>query len=242
MQSSAPPSIVLDDVVVAAPGGRRLLGPVSLRVAAGERVAVVGPSGAGKSLLAACVADTLPADLTRSGTVTTGRVALVPQDDATALNPLVPVGRQVARPLRAHLPGRGARRTEVERLLALVGLEEPAAVARRCPAELSGGQRQRACLALAVACRAGTVVSDEATTALDVVTEAGVLDVLAGLDATLLVVTHDLTVAARTCERVLVVDDGRVVEDAALDVLLDDPVHPVARDLVQHARLRVGVR
>ncbi len=226
-------------MVVATPGGRTLLGPVDLHVAAGERVAVLGVSGAGKSLLAAALTDTLPADLVRSGSVRTGtsRVALVQQDTAAALNPLVRVGAQVGRPLRRTVRDRATRARRTEALLARAGLEDPSTVARRYPGELSGGQRQRACLALALACGSPVIVADEATSALDVVTEAAVLTVLAELPATLALVTHDLAAARRTCDRAVVVDAGRVVEDAPLATLLAAPRHPAARELVRHHRL-----
>jgi len=173
------------------------------------------------------------------------RVAAVGQDPAAALNPLVPVGAQLALPLR-H---RGLRGRELDRrrgeLLAAVGLTGDR-VLRSCPGELSGGQRQRVCLAMALASRAGLLVADEPTTALDLVTQAQVVAVLreATRDSALLFITHDLAVAAALCDRAVVLHRGAVVEDAPITRLLTSPQHEQTAALVAAARagaLPVGV-
>lgn len=217
----------VEDLVVRDASGRVLLGPVSLTVAAGERVAVLGGSGAGKSLLAASLGATLPPGLLATGRVRTGGswrhpadvraggVALVHQESATSLHPLYRVGTQLDR--AARLGRRRASATgrpvpEVDALLEQVGLD-PTAVRRRLPAELSGGQRQRTCLALALACRPDLLVADEPTTALDTVTEADVASLLAALpahDTALVLVTHDHALADRCTDRAVVLEDGRV--------------------------------
>ena len=233
-----------------------LLHGVDLQVRAGERVAVIGASGSGKSLTAAAVRGDLAPGLRARGSVRVLghevlevpgarrepglRPAAVLQDPSAALHPLVAVGAQVAMPLRARGTRRGEVRAAVLDLLASVGLEEPERVADGRPAELSGGQRQRAALAVALACESPLLVADEPTTALDTVTQAAVLDVLARRTGrggpALLLITHDLAVAAALCSRVVVVAGGRVVEQGALVDVLAAPAHPVTRALVTAVR------
>ncbi|RII85611.1 ABC transporter ATP-binding protein, partial [Clavibacter michiganensis] len=128
---------------------------------------------------------------------------------------------------------RGDARREVRELLAEVGIEDPDGALPAFAAELSGGQRQRVCLALALLCRADLLLADEPTTALDVVTQARVVDVIRRrLDATgqaLLFITHDLAVAAALCDRVVVLEAGRVVEAASMRELVRRPRHPYSR-------------
>lgn len=201
-----------------------LLHGVSLTLAPGERVALVGRSGSGKSLTAAAIAGTLPATATVSGVVAVDgspsrrSVALVGQSSLFALNPLVPVGRQLARPWRARGQGRAATRERVAGAMAAVGLT--ADLAARLPGELSGGQRQRVCIALAVATGAPVLVADEPTTALDTLNQRLVLDAFAAVSASLLLITHDVAVAAEVCDRVLVMAEGRVVEDLVVADLI----------------------
>jgi len=239
---------------------------VDLRVGAGERVALVGASGSGKSLTAQAVLGTLPAGSAVDGVVELGgramraaaprqrlgRVAAVQQDSLAALNPLVPVGAQLVGALRAArargsaadagLLTRADARREVLALLDEVGIEDPAGALPAFAAELSGGQRQRACLALALCCGADLLLADEPTTALDVVTQARVVDVIRRrLDATgqaLLFITHDLAVAAALCDRAVVLEAGRVVEAATMRDLVRHPRHAYSRALVAAASRR----
>lgn len=213
-----------------------------MSLAAGERVALVGRSGSGKSLTSSAIAGTLPPTAHVSGQVlldgrptdradrTAGPgVAVVGQDTRTALNPLVPIGRQLARPWRARGLDRGAARAEVAASLESVGLT--ADLHARLPGELSGGQRQRVCIALAVATGAPVLVADEPTTSLDTVSQRLVLDALAIVPATLLLITHDLAVAAGACDRVLVMAEGRSVDDVTVDDLLAGRCGPEGRAL-----------
>ncbi len=229
------------DLSVALPD-RRLLDGIGFDVAAGERVGVVGSSGAGKSQLVAALLGLTPPDLAVTGSVLVegtevvgagpaawrplrGRAtALVAQDPGTALDPLSRVGRQVALPLRARGVGRAEAARRADALLAEVGLP---GTARRFPGQLSGGQRQRVALALALVGAPRLLVADEPTSALDPTVQAGVLDLLdrvTGPDrAGLLLVTHDLAVAARLCARLLVLDAGRLVADGPVAEVLADP-------------------
>jgi ABC-type dipeptide/oligopeptide/nickel transport system ATPase component len=165
------------------------------------------------------------------------RPGAVLQDSSLALHPLVRVGEQVALPLRR---GTGTRQA-VQDLLASVGLPDPADVARRYPAQLSGGQRQRVCLAVALACAPPMLIADEPTTALDVVTQAGIVSLLrertGGPDGpALLFITHDLAVAAALCTRIVVMHAGEVVEDRPTSQVLCAPEHLRTRELVDAAR------
>ncbi|MEJ2884960.1 ABC transporter ATP-binding protein [Actinomycetospora aeridis] len=244
------------DVRIAA-GGRTLVDGLTLTVGVGERWGVVGPSGAGKSLTAAAVAGLLPPGTTASGnvrvdgtelvgtigTAVRGRgVALVAQDSAVALHPLLTIGRQLAMPLRRHQGlDRAAARDRVAELLTDVDL--PPELARARPAQLSGGQRQRVALAGALACRPRLLVADEPTAALDPPVARALLDhldrSLVASGTALLMVTHDLGVLAAVCERVVVLDGGRVVESGPVAEVLAAPEHEVTRALVDAARLSV---
>lgn len=210
--------------------GRRLLHDLDVEIAAGERVALLGRSGSGKSLTAAALTHTLPAYAVVGGSVAIdggGAAALVGQDSLFALNPLVSIGAQLGRPLRAR--GQDPR-DGVRRALSEVDLDPD--LADRLPAELSGGQRQRVCIALARATDAPVLVADEPTTALDLVTQRRVLAVLARERSTLVLITHDVAVAAELCTRALVIDEGRLVDDLPMADLLAGAGSPAARALV----------
>lgn len=248
-------------VAAGAAGSRTLLHGLDLVVPAGgapgARTAVVGASGSGKSLTAAAVLGRLPRGVTATGSVRVGgrevlgvapqrrpsecRPSAVGQDPSRALHPLVAVGAQVAAPLQALGRGRRAARAEALELLAAVGLPDARAAASARPAELSGGQRQRVCLAVALARPGPLLVADEPTTALDVVTQTRVVELLRertggpGQPA-LLFITHDLAVAAQLCQRVVVVEAGRVTETAHAADLLAGPSSAAGRGLVAAAR------
>lgn len=234
--------------------------PVSgldLRIPAGGRLALLGASGSGKSLTAAAVAGCLPAGATARGSVrvagvevrhrpagrrpATARVGLVVQDSATALNPMVTVGRQLRRPLMRRGRSRAEATAELSDLLIGVGVDDPDRILSAHPGALSGGQRQRVCLALAVACEVPLLVADEPTTALDVVTQAAVLDLLrrrTGGDAGpgLLFITHDIAVAAALCDEIAVMSAGVIVEQGPVARILGEPTQPATRQLIGAAR------
>ena len=253
-RSSALPALQVDGLTVHL-GPRALVRGIDLTLHRGERVALIGASASGKSLTVRAVLGQLPPGVRATGRVrvagvdvlgvpvprrpAAARVAAVSQDPSAALNPIVPVGTQLAMPLRNHRglrgPALGQARSD---LLTAVGLADPERVLRSCAGELSGGQRQRVCIALALASQAGVLLADEPTTSLDLVTQAQVVEVLREhtRDAALLFITHDIAVAAALCDRVVVLADGSVVETAPVDRLLADPRHPATRELVTAAR------
>jgi peptide/nickel transport system ATP-binding protein len=232
---------------------------VDLTVAPGETVAVVGESGSGKSTLAAAVLGLLPG----AGTVTGGSievagrpvvgaserdlrairgrvVALVPQDPNVSLNPTLRIGPQIAEAVRRR-PDVDRRSVDAEVIAALeaAGLDEPVLRARQYPHELSGGMRQRVLIAAALAGSPRLLIADEPTSALDVTVQKRILDHLELLVAergiSLLLITHDLGVAADRADRVLVMQAGRLVEQGPPQAILVAPQHPYTRALIEAA-------
>ncbi|WP_299054842.1 ABC transporter ATP-binding protein [uncultured Nocardioides sp.] len=232
---------------------------VDLTVGTGERVAVVGESGSGKSTTAAAVLALLPG----RGRVTAGsirfagedvthapesrlrrlrgrEVGLVPQDPMSNLNPATRVGAQVAETLVAHglAKGRAARDRAIE-LLVEAGIEQPERRYRQFPHEFSGGMRQRVLIAMALACEPALLIADEPTSALDVTVQRRILDHLetlrASRGASLLMVTHDLGLAADRADRIVVMSKGHVVETGPAEAILRDPQHEYTRRLVAAA-------
>ena len=226
---------------------------VTLDVAAGTSLGVAGESGSGKSTLAATVLRLTPKSAEVRGQVLVdgqdvlamsfgelravrwSEASIVFQGALHSLNPLHRVGRQIAEPVQLH--DRSATRRSVDgtvaRLLDEVGL--PARLASSYPHQLSGGQKQRVMIAMALACGPRLVVADEPTTALDVMVQAQVLDLLVSLvrerGLGLVIISHDLSVLATTCDRVAVMYAGRVVEEGPSAHVLDQPRHPYTRAL-----------
>jgi oligopeptide/dipeptide ABC transporter ATP-binding protein len=159
-------------------------------------------------------------------------IAIVFQGAMNALNPVQTVGKQIVEALELHDLGRGsAARARTGELLESVGI--PAARAGRFPHELSGGMRQRAAIAMALACNPKVLIADEPTTALDVMVQAQILELLDALchelGLALVLVTHDLPVVAQLCDRSVVMYAGRVAEQGPVDALYHDPRHPYTR-------------
>jgi oligopeptide transport system ATP-binding protein len=163
---------------------------------------------------------------------------MVFQDPMTSLNPYLRIGEQIAEVGELHqgLSRRAAQRRAVD-LLERVGIPDPAARAKSYPHELSGGMRQRVMIAMALLCDPELLIADEPTTALDVTIQAQILDLLCELrrerSMAIVLITHDLGVIAGTCDRVLVMYAGRIVESAPAAELFRDPTHPYTRALLR---------
>nr|WP_254629930.1 ABC transporter ATP-binding protein [Curtobacterium sp. Csp2] len=246
-------------------GDREVLHGVDLDVRRGERVAIVGQSGSGKSTLIAALLRLLPgAGHVTGGAITLGdddiahadeplmrrirggRIGLVPQDPSTNLNPSMRVGAQIADALRAGgLRGRSAVRRRVVELMTEAGIPEAARRADQFPHEFSGGMRQRILIAVALARQPELLIADEPTSALDVTVQRQILDHLQTLvdqhGTTLLFVTHDLGVAADRTDRIVVMLDGKVVEQGAPAAILRDPQHEYTKRLIAAAPALSGV-
>jgi len=248
------PLLDVQGLSVAFPSARgpiHALQNVDLAVEPGGALALVGESGSGKSTVVLALLGLLGAaqvqarrmsfdgaDLLAQAAALRGRrLAVVFQDPASALNPALSVGAQVAEPLRVHAGlATAAARAEAGALLAEVGLPRPAALLDAYPHQLSGGMKQRVAIAMALAARPEMLLLDEPTTALDVTVEAGILDLLAALRVrrglSLLLVSHNLGIVDRLCDRAAVLYAGRVVEDGPVSAVLRAPRHPYARGLL----------
>ncbi|WP_040166544.1 dipeptide ABC transporter ATP-binding protein [Microbacterium gorillae] len=240
-------------------GQREVVHGVDLTIAPGESVALVGESGSGKSTTAHAVLGLLPtggrieggairlggvdiADWSdaRLRTVRGVAVGLVPQDPVSSLDPVRRVGVQVEEILKLHGErDRSTRRARVLELLERVGLDDPELRASQYPHELSGGMRQRVLIAIAIALRPRLIIADEPTSALDATVQRRILDLLDDLrrqeGTALLLVTHDLGVAADRSDRIVVLQDGAVVENAPTGELLAAPTEPYTRRLLADA-------
>ena len=222
---------------------------VSLRVALGQTLGIAGESGCGKTTLMSSVLRLLPKSALVTGHIRLNGVdvmamsfgqlraarwaqaAVVFQGAMHALNPVQRIETQLAEPILLHEDvGRKAARTRVGELLEQVGL--PASRARAYPHQLSGGQKQRVMIAMALACRPSLLIADEPTTALDVMVQAQVLDLLSSLVAQfglgVVFISHDLSVLARACDRVAVMYAGRIVEEGRASDVFVHPLHPYA--------------
>jgi peptide/nickel transport system ATP-binding protein len=250
-------SLVVTDLVVEI-DGRRLVDGVSFEVPDGSRLGLIGESGSGKSLTALAIVGLLPDGATATGSIRwRGRellgmadrelaklrgceIGFVFQEPRTALNPIRAVGRQISEPARIH---RGASRREAAAIAVAgarrVALPEPERIVARYPHQLSGGQRQRVALAMALVCGPGLLIADEPTTALDVTVQAEILRLLQGLvdeaGMSLVFITHDLAVLSQVATHGVVLEAGRVVEQAPVASLLTAPTHPVTRGLLRDA-------
>jgi peptide/nickel transport system ATP-binding protein len=236
----------------------------SLHVDRGEVLGVVGESGSGKSLTLRAIAGLLPRgvhveggevsvagiDVVRASAdelrrLRGGVAGMVFQEPLTALNPTMRIGEQIAESARAHLglsrAQAGARAVE---LLGRMGFSKPQHSVQLYPHELSGGMRQRVVIAIALAGEPSLLLCDEPTTALDATVTMQVLDLLLGLaadlDVAVVLVTHDLGVVARTCERIVVMYAGRVVEEGPAVEVLRRPRHPYTLALLRAVPTREG--
>ncbi len=245
----------------ARPRVARAVDGVSFEVAPGETLALVGESGCGKTVTALALlrllqqppariapasrilfedADVLAMDGAALRRLRGARMAIVFQEPMTSLNPVLTVGTQIAETVRAHerVP-RAAARARAADMLALMGLPDPPRCLRQYPHELSGGMRQRVLLAMALVCRPQLLIADEPTTALDVTIQAQILELLADLRSRLgmamLLITHNLGIAAGIADRVAVMYGGRIVETAPSTELFARPAHPYTAGLLRAA-------
>ncbi|MDW5316047.1 ABC transporter ATP-binding protein [Rhizobium sp. PL01] len=229
---------------------------VSWSVNPGETLAILGESGSGKSVSASAVLDLVdaPPALISSGQILyrgrdllkvarierqriNGRkISMIFQDPLAALNPVYPIGWQIAETLRVHGVDRKTAHARAIELLHKVGIDDPERRARQYPHQFSGGQRQRIMIASAIALEPDLLIADEPTSALDVTVQAQVLDLLKSLQAEsgmgLVLITHDLGVVEKVADRVVVMQNGRVVETGEASVIMTSPSHPYTRKLL----------
>lgn len=244
------------------PGERELVAVdgISFDVEEGEVFVIIGESGSGKTLTGMSIMGLLPAGARAAGSIrfkgaellnrpeselrrVRGKdIGVVYQDPLGAMNPVWPVGDQIAEALTAHglAEPRSAARRAVE-LLERVHIPDPTRVAKAYPHEISGGMRQRAMIAMALACGPSLLIADEPTTALDVTIKAQVLDLLAELkrelSLTIILITHDMGVVAELADRILVMYAGKAAEIGTADSIMTRPCHPYSQALMLSATM-----
>ena len=239
---------------------------VSFSIAPGETLGLVGESGCGKSITALSMMRLLP----KRGEIAAGairfdgrnlldlseaemrairgdRIAMIFQEPMTSLNPVHTIGEQIAEVVRIHQGmSRSAALAHAQEMLRLVRIPDAPRRVRDYPHHFSGGMRQRAMIAMALACSPSLLIADEPTTALDVTIQAQILRLMLELKerigAAILMITHDLGVVAETCQRVIVMYAGRVVEEAPVETLFDNPAHPYTQGLLDSIPRRAGGR
>ncbi|MGL4962636.1 MAG: dipeptide ABC transporter ATP-binding protein [Inquilinus sp.] len=243
---------------VATPTGPKLVvEDLSFDLNPGETLCIAGESGSGKSMTSLSIMGLLPQPMARVAggqvllegrdllalserqmrRVRGGEIAMIFQEPMTSLNPVMSVGRQIAEAIRAHrkVDGAGARRLALEALEA-VRISEPERRLRQHPHELSGGMRQRVMIAMALACRPKLLIADEPTTALDVTIQAQILELMRDLrrqfGTALILITHDMGVVAEMADRVVVMNQGRVVESGPVVPLFEAPRQDYTRQLL----------
>ena len=232
----------------------RPVNDVSLDVPAGSIVGIVGESGCGKSMTARAVMGLLryPGKVTGGSVILNGRelaglpekerrklrgaeVSMIFQEPMTSLNPVVKVGRQVEEAIRLHTDcTKEEAKAKTLEMFREVEIPEPETRYKCYPHQLSGGLRQRVLIAMAMVCKPSLLIADEPTTALDVTVEAQILKLLEQLrdgGTSVLIISHNLGVIARICDYVYVMYAGRIMEEAATEVIFSRPSHPYTRGL-----------
>lgn len=230
---------------------------VDLTINKGETVALVGESGSGKSITSLSIMRLIPSP---PGEIVDGQInfagkdlvklsedemckirgndiSMIFQEPMTSLNPVLTVGEQIAEVLTYHqnLSKLAAKKKAIE-MLELVGFSRAKEIVNDYPHRLSGGMRQRVMIAMAMSCNPKLLIADEPTTALDVTIQAQILDLMKELsnkfDTSILIITHDLGVVSEVADRVIVMYAGQVVEEAIVEDLFDEPLHPYTSGLM----------
>jgi len=256
------PLLEVDDLGVALEtkmGRFQVLDGVGFRVNANETLGVVGESGSGKSMTALSIMRVLPrriAKITRGRVLLNGedllrkseaemrreirgrKIAIIPQDPQTSLNPLFPVGSQIIEALRMHMPDLSRQDLYAKAIRAMeqVRIADPEHRFAAYPHQLSGGMKQRIVGAIAIACQPELIIADEPTTALDVTVQSQYLRLLEDMQARtgmgIMFITHDLGIVAKLCDRLMVMYAGRVVETGTVRAIFNRPAHPYTRALL----------
>ena len=235
----------------------RAVDGISYDVHEGETTILLGESGCGKTMSVLSILRMVPAP----GKVVDGKIifggqnlleaseeeminirgqgiSMVFQEPMTSLNPIIPIGEQIAEPLKEHLKmsSKSARKRAIE-LMHLVGLPDPERRHREYPFQFSAGMRQRVMIAMALSCNPKILIADEPTTALDVTIQAQILDLITGLakqtGTAVILITHNLGLVARYADTVNVMYAGRIIESGLADAVCDKPMHPYLQGLLQ---------
>ena len=229
---------------------------LSFHIDAGETLGIVGESGCGKSVTSMSILrlipeppgkiagsirfegrDLLTVSESEMRAIRGNAISMIFQEPMTSLNPVLTVGKQIGETVRLH-QGMNARDAEAKavEMLSLVGIPAPERRVREYPHQLSGGMRQRVMIAMALACNPRLLIADEPTTALDVTIQAQILDLMRDLKTRLgsaiMLITHDLGVVAEMAQRVVVMYAGRKVEEAPVNEIFANPMHPYTRGLL----------
>jgi oligopeptide/dipeptide ABC transporter ATP-binding protein len=231
---------------------------VDFSVGKGEIIGIVGESGCGKSVTSLSImrlfqsppgkivegsiefegVDLVKVPESKMRQIRGNEISMIFQEPMTSLNPVFTIGDQIEETIRLHTNlGRKAARERAAQLLKRVGIPRSEDVLKEYPHQLSGGMRQRVMIAMAVACNPKLLIADEPTTALDVTIQAQILDLMREIqqesDTSIILITHDLGVVAEICSRVIVMYAGRVVEEADVFTLFENPKHPYTQGLLK---------
>jgi len=247
------------DLSIATNNGLKLLDSLSFTCDTGSRLGLLGESGSGKSLTALAIIGLLNPNLDAQGTIRYqevdilgapesdlceirgSEIAIVFQDPLASLDPVMKIGKQLAKPLKRYQGLKGDElQAGIEAALIEVKITSPLRIANSYPHEISGGERQRVALALALACQPKLLIADEITTSLDVSVQAEILALLNELiesrGMSLIFITHDIAVAAQIVTEVVILQNGVLVESGELQKIITDPTSDYATALIKSAR------
>lgn len=257
MSTASDPLLKVDGLTVAFGQEPPVVRDVRFEVMPGETVGIVGESGSGKTMTALSIMRLLPPGGRIVGgsilfdgmplhrfseaqmrQVRGGDISMVFQDPFTCLNPVMRIGEQIAEAARLHRDrAEGDPHDLALQMLRAVHLPDPERIARRYPHELSGGQRQRVMIAMAFVCHPRLLIADEPSTALDVTVQLQILHLMREMQqqqgTAVLLITHDIGVVAYTCDRVLVMHEGQIVESGSVYEVLERPRHPYTQRLLE---------